>query len=126
MSPNNRPIAHAPKTPGALPHDLEEHLQEVSKLARDFAQSFGPDWAALAGIWHDLGKYRPGFQRYLALSNNPDGHIEGRVSGREKTVSVQVPPTERTSASSGVIKMDVLGHQAGRANATDPALDGGV
>lgn len=87
MSPNNRPIAHAPKTPGALPHDLEEHLQEVSKLARDFAQSFGPDWAALAGIWHDLGKYRPGFQRYLALSNNPDGHIEGRVSGREKTHS---------------------------------------
>ncbi|MDP3132493.1 MAG: hypothetical protein Q8M78_06090, partial [Burkholderiaceae bacterium] len=44
----------------------------------------------------------------------------------QRWVSVQVPPTERTSASSGVIKMDVLGHQAGRANATDPALDGGV
>jgi CRISPR-associated endonuclease/helicase Cas3 len=87
MSPNNRPIAHAPKTPGQLPHDLEEHLQEVSKLARGFAQSFGPDWAALAGIWHDLGKYRPGFQRYLALSNDENGHIEGRVSGREKTHS---------------------------------------
>ena len=39
------------------------------------------------GLWHDLGKYRPGFQRYLALSSNPDGHIEGRVSGREKTHS---------------------------------------
>lgn len=87
MNPNNLPIAHAPKTPGQLPHDLAEHLQEVSKLAGGFAQNFGPDWAALAGLWHDLGKYRPGFQRYLALSNDSDGHIEGRVSGREKTHS---------------------------------------
>ena len=87
MATNNRPIAHAPKTPGQLPHDLEEHLQEVSKLARGFAQHFGPDWAALAGLWHDLGKYRPGFQRYLALSNDSDGHIEGRVAGKDKTHS---------------------------------------
>lgn len=87
MSKHTRPIAHAPKTPGQLPHDLEEHLQEVSKLARGFAQNFDPDWAALAGLWHDLGKYRPGFQRYLALSNDSDGHIEGRVAGKDKTHS---------------------------------------
>ena len=86
-NPSNLPIAHAPKTPGQLPHDLAEHLQEVGKLARGFAQNFGPDWAGLAGIWHDLGKYRPGFQRYLALSNDSDGHIEGRVAGKDKTHS---------------------------------------
>ena len=38
----------------------------VSVLAADFAAEFGAaPWAALAGIWHDLGKYREGFQRYI-------------------------------------------------------------
>ncbi|MDP2419473.1 MAG: CRISPR-associated helicase Cas3', partial [Hydrogenophaga sp.] len=83
----NRPIAHAPELPGQVAHWLDEHLLAVGALARGFAEPFGPDWADLAGIWHDLGKYRLGFQRYLAQSNNPDGHIEGRVSGREKTHS---------------------------------------
>ena len=44
-------------------------------------------WAYLAGLWHDLGKYRPGFQRYLRQSDNPDSHIEGKIGGREKTHS---------------------------------------
>ena len=62
-------------------------------MARGFAQAFGSagaaaDWAYLAGLWHDLGKYRPGFQRYLTLSNSDDAHIEGRVAGREKTHSI--------------------------------------
>lgn len=87
MNPWNRPIAHAPLTQGQAPHDLEAHLLAVEELARGFAQDFGPEWAALAGRWHDLGKYRPGFQRYLALSNDSDGHIEGRVAGKDKTHS---------------------------------------
>lgn len=87
MIPNDRPIAHSPQTPGQAPHDLEAHLRAVAVLARRFAQVFGPDWAELAGLWHDLGKYRTGFQRYLTLSTDSDGHIEGRVSGREKTHS---------------------------------------
>lgn len=87
MNPWNRPIAHAPLTQGQAPHDLEAHLLAVGELARGFAQDFGPDWAGLAGRWHDLGKYRPGFQRYLALSNDANGHIETGVGGREKTHS---------------------------------------
>ncbi|MBY0465555.1 MAG: CRISPR-associated endonuclease Cas3'', partial [Burkholderiales bacterium] len=80
-------IAHAPAGGHGQPHGLKEHLQSVAELARSFALPYGPQWAELAGLWHDLGKYRPGFQRYLELSNNPDGHIEGRVSGPEKTHS---------------------------------------
>ena len=39
-------------------------------MAAVFSQAFDSDtatqrWAYLAGLWHDLGKYRPGFQRYL-------------------------------------------------------------
>lgn len=44
-------------------------------------------WAYQAGLWHDLGKYRPGFQRFVRLADNPDAHIEGKVGGREKTHS---------------------------------------
>lgn len=80
-------VAHAAKTPTEPPHALDEHLLGVSQLAREFAQAIAPDWAALAGLWHDLGKYRPGFQRYLELTHDVDGHIENRVSGHEKTHS---------------------------------------
>ncbi len=74
-------------------HSLEKHLQSVAILAADFSQTFdaapaAQRWAYLAGLWHDLGKYRPGFQRYMQLADNPENaHIEGKVGGREKTHS---------------------------------------
>jgi hypothetical protein len=47
-------------------------------LAADFATFRAAGWAYLAGLWHDLGKYRPGFQTYIRQANDPDAHIEGR------------------------------------------------
>jgi CRISPR-associated endonuclease/helicase Cas3 len=48
------------------PHGLEGHLCEVGKLAGEFAARFGnEDWAHLAGLWHDLGKYKADFQCYI-------------------------------------------------------------
>jgi CRISPR-associated endonuclease/helicase Cas3 len=49
---------------------LAAHLQSVASIAANFSEAFEPAavtkrWAYLAGLWHDLGKYRPGFQRYL-------------------------------------------------------------
>jgi len=35
-------------------HRLEDHLKEVGKMARRFADDFGAgDWGSLAGLWHD-------------------------------------------------------------------------
>lgn len=75
-------LAHSPD------HPLDVHLRAVALLAADFAATFkAGDWARLAGLWHDLGKYRPGFQRYVRTSKGLDAHIEGRVAGTDKTHS---------------------------------------
>ena len=80
----SEPLAHS----GG--HLLAEHLQAVAVIAGRFARAWdgagGSEyWATLAGLWHDLGKYRPGFQRYVRLDGN--AHIEHRVAGKEKTHS---------------------------------------
>jgi CRISPR-associated endonuclease/helicase Cas3 len=82
----SEPLAHS----GG--HLLVDHLKQVAALAAEFSSAFDAAeptqrWAYLAGLWHDLGKYRPGFQRYVQLADNPDAHIEGKVGGREKTHS---------------------------------------
>jgi CRISPR-associated endonuclease/helicase Cas3 len=58
---------------------LEEHLQNVAEMAADFARPFGGDqWAYLAGLWHDLGKYSDSFQSKLYAENGFETHLETR------------------------------------------------
>lgn len=45
---------------------LYDHLWAVAVMAADFARPFGLELAAFAmGLFHDLGKYDPAFQRRL-------------------------------------------------------------
>ena len=63
-------------------HPLEEHLEAVGRLAGHHAAQFGSaDWAQLAGLWHDLGKYATEFQRRIKSVSgyDPDAHLEGSV-----------------------------------------------
>ena len=122
----SEPLAHS----GG--HLLADHLQAVARMAAGFSQCFESGsstqrWAYLAGLWHDLGKYRPGFQRYLGLADNPDAHIEGKVGGREKTHSAagalwaMQTLEEKYGATSGKLAGRVLayliaGHHAGLAD----------
>ena len=62
------------------PHLLEAHLVAVGERAALNAKRFGPALANLAGLWHDLGKYRPGFQTYIRQT--ADAHIEGKLPSR--------------------------------------------
>jgi CRISPR-associated endonuclease/helicase Cas3 len=62
------PAAHSPRDGDAWSdaHPLRDHLQSVAALARQAATAFGAEeWAELAGLWHDLGKYRTSFQQYI-------------------------------------------------------------
>jgi CRISPR-associated endonuclease/helicase Cas3 len=82
--------AHAPdanSAPGAAPHLLNDHLLAVAQGASAFAPASSHALAYLAGLWHDLGKRRPGFQHYIRQVSGAQAHIEGRVSDADKTHS---------------------------------------
>src|SRR5258706_4371113 len=66
---NTREDAYAhsgPGAPGSNWHCLEDHLRSVSNLAGDNAEKWSArSVAAIAGLWHDLGKYAPDWQMFL-------------------------------------------------------------
>lgn len=54
---------------------LDDHLRKTAVHASRLAQAFAPKAAFLAGLWHDIGKFRPEFQEYL-LKTAEAGHRE--------------------------------------------------
>lgn len=99
------------------PHLLADHLRAVARLAEGFADSFDCGaWGHLAGLWHDLGKYRAGFQRYIQQTHDPDAHIESRVAGRDKTHSTAGAlhaPAKLGPLRGRVLAFLIAGHHAG-------------
>lgn len=68
-------VAHLGGVNGDV-HGLHEHLKKVADGAAVFAGDWGRDWAYLAGLWHDIGKYNPEFQAYIRRVATPDAHLE--------------------------------------------------
>ncbi len=65
---------------------LEDHLAKTSARCRMFCDSFAPMAGALAGRWHDLGKYRQEFQKYLKRTpeagyQEAHGHVQHSIVG---------------------------------------------
>ena len=121
--------AHAPGPthgPGAAAHRLDEHLREVGRLAAARALPAAAGWAGLAGLWHDMGKRRPGFQRYIRQASGAEAHIEGRVGDRDKTHSaagalwaaqtLQAHGARQGLLISRALQYAIAGHHAGLDN----------
>lgn len=113
-----QPIAHAAKDHNGNwrePHDLADHLIGVASLAAAFAKQFGEDWARLAGLWHDLGKYRPRFQNYLRLASGfeTDAHIKGEAGKAPHSTAGAVLACDRFGAAGHVLAYLIAGHHAG-------------
>jgi CRISPR-associated endonuclease/helicase Cas3 len=101
---------------GSSYHGLPEHLAGVSRLAAEFAAVFGvADPVRLAAAWHDLGKYRPGFQRYIVSCGDENSHLEIRVTSREKTHSTAGArhAVERFGIPGRALAYLIAGHHGG-------------
>jgi hypothetical protein len=85
-----RPIAHRRRDDDAT-HDLEEHLRAAARLAGRFDEAWGAtEAAALAVLWHDLGKYAVEFEAMIN-STDPEAHLEG-VAGGPRSPSITPVP----------------------------------
>jgi CRISPR-associated endonuclease/helicase Cas3 len=116
----SKPIAHVIQTDSGSykTHELEDHLREVGRLASEFASAFqSRDWASIAGIWHDLGKYSKEFQDYIKNAAGIEGteaHIETGSKGRVNHSTVgALLAVDRFGLKGRVISYLIAGHHAG-------------
>ena len=107
------------------PHELEQHLLGTAKKARDFAQIFGADdWAFIAGLWHDLGKYSDDFQNYIKNAigyESQEAHIEEGVSKNGKcrvdhSTAGALYALEQLGLRGRALAYLIAGHHAGLAD----------
>ena len=99
-------------------HDLKDHLCEVAKKADEFAQAFGSgDWAYLAGLWHDLGKFLPDWQVYIRRETgyDEDAYLEGGNGRPNHSTAGAVFSLERfkKSPQGKILAYLIAGHHAG-------------
>lgn len=123
----HKPAAHIRKDGSGTPifHDLWEHLHETSSLAVKFAESFGAgDWARVAALWHDLGKYQPAFQRYIHEANDLDAHIEGDARGpKDHAIIGALLAAKKMGGAGRVLAYLIAGHHSGLLD-FEPAYQG--
>lgn len=95
---------------------LETHLKEVAHAAAAFASAFGAsDWGLLAGLWHDLGKYRDSFQQYLRKVGgaSEDGSEEGAPGRVDHSTVGAIHARETLGPVGKVAAYLIAGHHAG-------------
>jgi CRISPR-associated helicase Cas3/CRISPR-associated endonuclease Cas3-HD len=86
-------FAHSANKAGSPWEPLKEHLQCVAKRASEYADVFGAkEEAAIAGLWHDLGKYSELFTKRLrgemsGLDHWSTGALATLISFRDKAVA---------------------------------------
>ena len=86
---------------------LRAHLGRVARRAGRYGEAFDSRaWGRVAGLWHDLGKYRPEFQEYL----------RGRHPGVPHAGAGAALAATRRADGATALAFAVAGHHAGLAN----------
>lgn len=87
---------------------LEKHLNDVGSLAAQFASAFdSAATAEIAGLMHDLGKAKPGFQAYLRGLSSTEPHSS---AGGKFCIDKYAGPLGQ------ILAFCIAGHHAGLAN----------
>lgn len=99
-----------------IEHSLEEHLHEVARRSRESATELNAaEWAYLAGLWHDLGKFSPDFQSYIRRVSGYDAeeaHIEG-VGRVDHSTAGAIHAVGRLGKAGQILAYLIAGHHAG-------------
>ena len=99
-----------------IPHDLDEHLRGVAQRAEECARDFGAgDWARVAGLWHDLGKYSAEFQRRIKSVSgyDPEAHLEGPVGRVDHSTAGAQHAVAQFGMHGRILAYLIAGHHAG-------------
>ncbi len=97
-------------------HYLDEHLHGVATIAADLAAPFNAgDWASIAGLWHDLGKYSDEFQHYIKTVSGYDAeaHIEGKAGRVDHSTAGAIHAIRQFGAHGRLFAYLIAGHHAG-------------
>jgi CRISPR-associated endonuclease/helicase Cas3 len=116
--PENKPLAHVRQDDSGKWHEhlLDEHLCGVAVMAADFAADFySNDWANIAGLWHDLGKYSTEFQRYIKTVSGYDAeaHIEGAPGRVDHSTAGAIHAVNTFDKHGRILAYLIAGHHAG-------------
>lgn len=99
------------------PHRLEEHLQKVAGLSGESAGKFeSAGWGTAAGLWHDLGKYRGAFQKYIRDASGyerENAHVEGPQRVTHSTAGAVHAINQWPPVPGHIIAYLIAGHHAG-------------
>jgi CRISPR-associated endonuclease/helicase Cas3 len=119
MTATSQSIAHVRQEHDGtwVEHALEDHLRKVGDLAAEFASNFlADDWARVAGYWHDLGKYRPAFQRYIRTVSGYDranAHIENSPGRVDHSTAGAIYAKQKLGTRGHILAYLIAGHHAG-------------
>lgn len=107
----SNPIAHIAED--GEEQSLHDHLTGVARSAASMASSFSADeWAYLAGLWHDIGKYSNEFQQKIRASEDEEAHIEAKGRVDHSTAGAQHASKCLDSAGK-VLAYVIAGHHGG-------------
>ncbi len=106
------PYAHSRNVFGKR-QNLRDHLDAVSSLAAGYASAFeSADLGRTIGLWHDLGKFNPEWQRYL---------IESEAGNRARGTGPDHKGTGTVLAAQHLepLAFPVAGHHGGLQNSAE-------
>lgn len=106
------PVAHI-SADGSY-HLLRDHLLGTAAKAANFAAAFGcGEWGYLAGLWHDIGKYSPEFQRYVRAASGLDAHVEGTLGRPNHSTAGALHAVQKLDQPGRLFAYVIAGHHAG-------------